>query len=320
MKSLKTKLAGLLVITFTISAVILHKGKENLESDKFSSKLFDEKQSSLILGTSKAEKLPVRPINSILKKHNTQHSNFYNYAFHLGASPYGPLYYEKVMSFVKSNPDSINAFILCVDPWALSCKKNKDSAQYFGERTTYMSFDLNSSFPKERYFHKYYTQSYITLFMDKKDISKTSVRPDSLLVKKQTQAKMYSYKNEHLFSSQISTIRYSYFEKLIESLKNYGTVYLVILPTSKEMVTLESKYCPDFTIRINSTAKKHNLGLIDFTPVTSNYLCPDGNHLFSSDAAKVSSVIADIIILNEPGNNNNNNTNLLLNYLKIENN
>ena len=92
-------------------------------------------------------------------------------------------------------------------------------------------------------------------------------------------------------NSAFSQLRYSYFEKLIVELKNHGEVYLVRLPVSRQMIELEKEYMQDFGYKIQSTANNNNIRFIDFYPEATNYLCPDGNHLYWKDAAWVSKKI-----------------------------
>jgi hypothetical protein len=251
---------------------------------------------SLIIGTSKAEKLPTSELNA----GTIQYEPFYNFAFNLGMSPYGPVYNKQIIKRVTEMPksDKKKVFLLCVDPWAFSnSKKFPNDSTKFYETETEINFIADSKLSPIHYFLKYYRQSYINLFLPQNDAPVVESRPDSSFIDKHMSSKIAAYRKHNFENSAFSQLRYSYFEKLIVELKNHGEVYLVRLPVSRQMIELEKEYMQDFGYKIQSTANKNNIGFIDFYPEAVNYLCPDGNHLYWEDAASVSKKISQFIQL-----------------------
>jgi len=296
MKTYNKLLFVFLTVFFTV-VVIAQLGIKSQFKDKYKQKIFSEKQTSLLIGTSKAEKLNVDAMNKVLD--GCGYSTVYNYAFNLGMSPYGPLYNQSILNKIKRTEGEKQVFILAIDPWAVSStNKAPDDSTLFGELDTPIKFIRDDSWVDDySYFFQYYRGSYYTLFLPEKN--EEEVEPTVEFVKKHTKSKIAAYRKINFENSAISQVRYSYFEELIDELKSYGQVVLVRLPVSCEMVSLEKEYTPLFQQIVNETAKKYNVEFLDFYDHCDQFLCTDGNHLFKKDAKEVSELIAEFILKNE---------------------
>jgi hypothetical protein len=208
-----------------------------------------------------------------------------------------------------------------VDPWALAEKKNsaKDSS-YLPEKSTQINFNTRQQFATVKYFLKTYSKSYYTLFLPKADFlqKEDKKRPNQDFIKNHLNAKMRSYKREHFFDEKISDKRLNSLRSLIDTLKTEGEIYIVKLPVSQQMISLEHQFSPSFDKKIASIISEHKLELIDFYKYTDSFLCPDGIHLWQPDADTVSLIISDIIKLNENGSLKKEGVNLVESYLNTK--
>ena len=83
-------------------------------SDSFYLKFTTPKQTSLILGNSKAAQgLKPEVFTHKLKK------NIYNYSFAINTSPFGPKYLKSIQSKLDTTNDN-GLFIISIDSWSLS--------------------------------------------------------------------------------------------------------------------------------------------------------------------------------------------------------
>lgn len=67
---------------------------------------------------------------------------------------------------------------------------------------------------------------------------------------------------------------------MINYLRTKGRVYLVRLPTSKELIAIENKKYPHFNTLIRDMARKQNVQFFDFSANYAEYDYTDGNHLY----------------------------------------
>ncbi|HLV40385.1 hypothetical protein [Xanthomarina sp.] len=87
-------------------------------TDAFYKKLSSQKQTSLIVGSSRAAQ-GIHPniIDSVYGS-----NSIYNYGFTISASPYGKAYYTSILSKLKRKEEK-GVFIIAVTPWSLSENK-----------------------------------------------------------------------------------------------------------------------------------------------------------------------------------------------------
>lgn len=276
--------------------IIVERGKSELESDVAFTKIFSGQHQSMILGTSRAAMLDASTLCTSLQEPDM---DCFNYAFHLGASPYGPKYARSILN--RIDPQTKNGvFILCIDPWALATKKaTADDSTQFQENETFIEFNPNQVLAEYRYFIKNDKNPYYSLFLPKKEKSHLEQegegRPSEAFVEKHQRAKLEYYKKNHLNEDTLSGIRLAALDGLITKLSTYGSVFLVRLPISSEMMALEKQFSPEFSAMMEALAQKHQAGVIDFYPFAHRFLCPDGNHLYREDALRVSATIGNVV-------------------------
>lgn len=298
--------------------IVIYIGVDTIQKTSNYQKIFVKKQNSLIIGTSRAAKLNA-DIISYEVSNKILPSGIYNFAFNLSMSPYCPSYNQSIIKHVNFESNEKGVFILCIDPWALSEKKHsKNNSNNLNQHSKLVNFNNNQDFATIKYFLQTYSKPYINLFLPPKSTSNNikKEKPNKEYIKHHLSAKIASYKRQHFSNKKISDKRFSSLKSLIDTLSTKGKVYLIKIPVSNEMINLEHKFSPDFDTKIKSLISQSNIKLIDFYNYSSSFLCPDGNHLWSTDADTVSLIIADIIQLNESKILSKNKVNLIEAYLE----
>lgn len=296
---------------------IVFRGLKILEQDPIAKKVFALPQNSLILGTSRAALLDGTLITEAMNKEDILFDSVFNFAFNLGASPYGPSYTDHIKrKLIKAPDEKQRVFILCIDPWALSAAKSRpnDSLPFY-ESNTFITFNTNQKWAKLKYFRSYFPQPYYTLFLPQKKNRNHLERPTKDHIQKHLKGKIEAYKTFNAVNNKLSKARIAHLDTLIQYLNKMGEVYLIKLPIAQEMIDLEKWYAPTFNDEIKALKKKHGISLIDFYPYTNQFLCPDGNHLFYEDARVVSQIIGDIIRLKSAASMTEHSSNLLENFI-----
>lgn len=271
-------------------------------SDPFYLRTTTPKQENLILGTSRAAQgISPNVLNQITN------IDFYNYAFTIAHSPYGEVYYKSTIQKLNRTPNSTH--ILCVDPWAISSKFSSTGQELFPEDTRVLNqVSSVSSKPNFKYIlnnHKIYENVAKNIlypnsistrgFLDQYGWYHIQNIPnDSVLTRKNIEAKVNVYLTQNLPNRAFSTTRYEYLLKTIQVLKKTGKVFLVRLPIHPKMYEIEQQLMPDFDTKIK-TAVELSDNYLDFTPQNSNFEYTDGNHLFKHSAIKVSTLLGDWI-------------------------
>lgn len=287
-----------IIVFFTLASLSLIFLKVADYSSKYDlnySKLSSSKQSSLIIGTSRA----AQGIDPILLDSITQpilgNCSMYNYAFNLGCSPFGPAYYKAIINKVSQDQnDSLKMFIVTVDPWSISDFKEvyqPKEVNHYEDLTFLGKIDQFSGNPNYSYLIKSFRRPLYSVFITDKSKPTVRNRGAYLLSKHEysqksidshVKAKMESYRKKQFSKKQFSQKRYAYFEKTISELKKYGQVIIVRLPVSKEMRNLEMEYMPTFSEKIELTSEKLRVPFYNPFEKSGEYLSVDGNHLHGS--------------------------------------
>jgi hypothetical protein len=298
--------------------VLLHLGLALLAdgtTDDYYLKFSSPKQSSLILGTSRAKQ---GIIPSVLSS-SIENSDYqiFNFSFTLKSSPFGLVYYNAIKQKIDLKSKD-GCFIVTVDPWSISekiCDLNKspDSLSVLlgiSDFTSKPNFKyLFKKFPHgwgrillnriEKPILKYYsgdlnssmTGSFSVLDNDGWLDVYTSL--DSAFVKRKEEVKFKTYKYNSVMRT-CSEKRIEYLNATIEFLKNHGDVYLVRMPVHKKMLSIEQQYMPDFNERI-SNAIFMSEGYFDFSTLDNEYRYTDGNHLTKTSGKEVTQKIGQWI-------------------------
>ena len=263
-------------------------------TDPFYLRFTTPKQSSLILGTSRAaQDLHPFEINNLLSR-----NDLYNYAFTIQHSPFGPVYLNSIKR--KLNLKSTDGlFIIAVDPWSISSKcNNPNELTEFRELESCVAktFIVNMKpniiylFQNFRYFELLQTKT-SPMFLHDDGWLELTVDIDSSLIKKRTDKKIETYKKTMLPYYKFSKVRLSYLVKTIHFLKQHGKVFLVRLPIHPRMMELEQILMPDFdSIIHNATLTCDNY--FNMTYLDSDFDYIDGNHQTVESGKEATQILA----------------------------
>lgn len=306
------------IILFLSIVALLHLGLAfiaDVTTDDYYLKFSSPKQSSLILGTSRAKQ---GIIPSVLSS-SIENSNLsiFNFSFTLKSSPFGLVYYNAIKQKIDLESKD-GCFIVTVDPWSLSKKisdvnKTPDSLSVlFGisDFTSQPNFKyLFKQFPHgwgrillnriEKPILKYYSSqldSSLTgafSMLDNDGWLDVYTPLDSAFVKRKEAEIFESYRNKSNYQTG-SESRIEYLDTIVEFLSNHGKVYVVRLPVHKKMLSIEQQYMPDFNNKISNALLKSK-GYLDFSTLDNEYSYTDGNHLTKTSAKEVTQHIGEWI-------------------------
>ena len=211
-------------IAFTFSQVDGRK-------DQFYLRLISSKQHSLILGTSRgAQGIKPHTIDSVLG-----HKGLFNYAFTLGHSPYGKVYYESVAKKLISPPlndQREGLFILEVSPWSIGSESD-DETEFAEEDRFLGELHSVSCNPNLEYLLDFYPNLFIHIFY-RGDSTKllhdngwleVTIPMNAKVVDERVQDKMNNYGNNMFPRYRFSETRYRYLKKTVELLQKRGRVF-----------------------------------------------------------------------------------------------
>jgi hypothetical protein len=272
-------------------------------TDPFYLRFTTPKQSSMILGTSRAAQ-GIRPdvLNPLL-----DHPDLFNYAFTVQHSPYGPTYLKSITQ--KLDTATIDGlFILSVDPWSISSTgiDPNDTLQFHelgGALALVPRVDVDPNLP---YLLHSYRDHYIKIFapspmfLHENGWLEVSISMDEASVQDRTARKIESYRNSSLPIFQFSQERLRYLVKTIQFLQQYGTVMMARLPVHPELMAIDDQLMPDFNRIIEATARARHIDYYDMTHLNEQFGYTDGNHLSKESAIEVSELIASRVLVGRP--------------------
>lgn len=258
-------------------------------TDAFYKKLSSSKQTSLIVGSSRAAQ-GIRPniVDSVYGS-----NGIYNYGFTISASPYGRSYYESISSKLNRKYKK-GVFIICVTPWALSENKfnTHDDNVYpedkdFIGKTNFVNMNPNVEYLLESYIprneaiirNKNRKGWYQTFYVHDNGWLEVSIESDRISTSFRTKNKIESYQKKLFNYTGFSEYRSDYLIKTISLFKEHGDVYLVRIPVIQEMLKIEYELMPDFDENMNEIAKAYQIPYINMMPFNNEYDFTDGNHL-----------------------------------------
>ena len=274
--------------------------RANGYTDPYYIRFTTSKQSSLILGTSRAAQgLQPKIFNEELNR-----DDFFNYSFTIGHCPFGKVYLESIKR--KLNPEMNGGiFIVCVDPWGISSKnEDPNDIKIFRENKRSLKMKFVNLNPNIFYLLSYYDKHYINLLRHIKTPLllhsdgwlEVTVKMDSASTHNRRQELIKRYKEKYLPRYKFSSVRYGYLSKTIDFLKDFGEVYLVRLPVHLRMDELDNLLVPDFNEKINYLCYLHNVRYLTFENELLDYEYTEANHLWKESGAKVSERIAKWIL------------------------
>ena len=299
------------ILYFSLIAIVIHivfAYCANGSTDEYYLKFSSPKQSSLVLGTSRAlQGVIPSAVDSVL---DFPRPNLFNFAFTLTSSPYGECYLDAIKAKLETGTQK-GYFILTIDPWSISERK-LISPEIDDRRSVLFGMRNFNSHPNFEYLMKKYPSGWgmipfknLELLFLKKNYKKlnNSVKGSFNLLSDdgwlnvytsldksfvaQKELKKFNTYNQNSLDRQFSPYRYDYLIKIIEYLNSKGSVYLVRLPVPPKMLQIESEYTPDFEHLISSAISKTD-GYLDMTIIENNHDFTDGNHLSRQSAKEVS--------------------------------
>ncbi|HPE82607.1 MAG: hypothetical protein KDC94_07615 [Aequorivita sp.] len=283
---LESSLFALVIITSVYFVFLQADGK----SDPFYLRTTTPKQSSLILGTSKAAQgLMPEVLNPYLKK------DIYNFSFTVAHSPFGPAYLSAIEKKLERNSKN-GVFIVTVDPWSISSDGiDPNDENQFGESKSFMgTLSSFSSKPNVSYMLNNYGDNYIKILLN---FSLMEVHCDGWLevfppmdstsVKSRIAGNIQEQKAK-LKDYNFSQTRYEYLKKTIEILKSHGKVYLVKLPVDTRIAAIEARLLPNFDEKIDALAESVSVPYLNLMNSDTKFTFTDGIHLYKDSAKDVS--------------------------------
>ena len=306
------------IILFLSIVSLLHIGLALLAdgtTDDYYLKFSTPKQSSLILGTSRAKQGIIPSVLSSSIENNNL--SFFNFSFTLTSSPFGVVYYNAIKQKIDLESE-YGCFIVTVDPWSIS-KKISDENRTTDSLSVLFGISDFTSKPNFKYLFKQFPHGWGRILLNRieKPILKsysgqlnssmtgsfsvldndgwldvyTSL--DSGFVKRKEEEMFETYRNKSIYRTG-SESRIEYLDTIIEFLSNHGDVYVVRLPVHKKMLSIEQQYMPDFNEKISNAILKSK-GYLDFSTLDNEYRYTDGNHLTKTSAKKVTQNIGEWI-------------------------
>lgn len=278
----------------------------NGDSDPFYLRFTSSKQNSLILGTSRSAQGLVPSILDDVFTELDNESHFFNYSFTVAHSPYGATYLESIKRKLDVSSGK-GIFILAVDPWSISCKKeNLNDPESFREVDLILAemHFVNASPNVEYLLYSYDNQYWNLLFSKKHDYGshlhkngwlEVAVSMDSISRNKRLNKKIEDYRNEKLPDYAFSDVRLKSLKETIEFLKEHGDVLLVRLPVAVEMLGIENDLMPLFNDEMIKLSKIYNVDYFNMTRSSQKYLFTDGNHLYKESSKLVSQELVQMI-------------------------
>ena len=97
-------------------------------------------------------------------------------------------------------------------------------------------------------------------------------------------------------NTKIMTLRVQYLEKIIEFLKQHGSVYLVRLPVGEKLTALENENFPQLTRITTKVATDHEVPFFDMSSMGLTPQFVDGDHVYKTSGKEVSIRLARLIL------------------------
>jgi len=269
--------------------------------EPFYARFTTQEQSVMAFGTSRVAQ---GIVPEVLNGMGISEQPFFNYAFTVAHSPYGPAYYESIRKKLK--PTRNGVFILGITPWSIAGNMEypNDSTKFREIGACVATTQQVCQWPNFEYFFENYDQPQQTVtipflednpsFLHGDGWLEVTANMDVRVVENRLKAKLASYKRNMLPNYTFSSLRLRYFLKTIELLKPLGKVYLVRIPIHPKMMELENKFMPNFDKRIQAAVELSD-GYYDLTPRNSDFEYTDGNHLYKESSKKVTQEIASWI-------------------------
>lgn len=266
--------------------------------DFYYKRISSPRQNSLVIGSSRSAQGIVPSIINDQLHSVTPSAKLYNFSFAASYSPYGEVYFNSIVK--KIDPQTNNGiFILTVDQGSISGDGNEleidKRLSFLAELRSVsvnpnLGYILNSRQP-------YWTRLLYNFFFGKGYLHddgwlEMKISNDSLTRSSRLKAKL---KGQYGLGLSLSDYRLDYLKKTVEFLKDYGDVYLVVLPNHPLVQERFAISAPWFNDVLNEISVKYSIGFIDFSKQAHQYEYTDGTLLTAEYAKVISKEIAEWI-------------------------
>ena len=289
-------------------AVFYYLAQDPTDLDMFYPKVSQGTTNYLILGSSAAFHglEPNMVFDGFAKK-----DEGLNFAFSNATSPYGKVYLDNIKKKVKTTSTQKGVFVLEVNPFNISVKDSTiKKLSDFRENELFLNRirNINTSpnieylstiVEKPLYF--YLTRKLFSIEAQSEvkrngwfENTKLKAPLTSAEIKRRENHKkktIATYRKDVFPYYQFSETRLNSFLETIAFLKNYGEIYVVELPVSKEMQALRDEYMSDFSKKIEGLAKEHHFHYYNLIEACPDCTTVDGNHLIPTDAFRISKLL-----------------------------
>lgn len=302
MKKFLIKIIPYFVAVITVFAVLGSYADGNTDNNYMHFAV--EKPQNIILGDSRGAQGIVPDV-----LYDKLSVKFDNFSLNIVESPYGQIYLKALKR--KLDPETKDGiFILTVNPWSLSLDKNvRNIKDYPEERSPLNDMHFYDWSPNYEYLLKHYTRSWFKLYTERADAvgrSNSFLHEDGWMeinvnmhkdsVAARTARKTLDY--EGLAKAvELYPERLKAFNEIINFLKTKGTVYLVRIPTSKNLTAIENRKYPHFNKLLEDISRKQNVKAFDFSKRYEDYQYTDGNHMYKESSKILTAQIADSILV-----------------------
>jgi len=281
---------------FIISYIFLFTGND---VDSFYERFTVKKQSSLILGSSRAAQA-IEP--EVLIRKLKLKNGIYNYAFTLSPAKWGPPYLKSIKKKLIENNKTDNIFILECNPWSFYSKP--DNIGEFPEKNSIpnsiiwpnMNPNLEYFFGGLQYPNMHLIASKLICDKEPTFVNEfgrlvINLKYDSLNILKKMKNKLKIYESKYR-NEVIDSTRFFYLNETVNFLSKKGKVYLVRLPISNQMLSLEEKLISDFDGKMDDV---QNANYINLKSLSNDLITTDGNHLHNKFTGTITNILADSI-------------------------
>ncbi len=267
--------------------------------DFYYKRISSPKQNSLVIGSSRSAQGIVPDImNEKLESVNSS-AKLYNFSFAASYSPFGEVYLNSIkMKIDSQKKDGI--FLVTVDPGSIS----GDGNELINDKKLSFLADLKSvsSNPNLEYIlnprQPYWTRLLYNFFFGKGQLHddgwlEMKIPNDSATRAYRLEAKL---RGQYGLSYNLSEYRLNYLNKTVEFLKDYGDVFLVVMPNHPLVQKRFEVSAPWLESVLEEIIHTYNVEVIDFTESASRYEYTDGTHLTAESARKFSADLAKRVI------------------------
>ncbi len=297
MKRLLLQLAVFCVLVLLLLTALVFRAGGN--TDDYYNKFASSPPENLIFGTSKASQaMQPKIFKEVLGK------DFFNYAFTLAHSPYGPIYLESIKHKVK--PGTTNGtFILTVDPWSISTISStpNDPNKFYEFQHCLVDMKHVNLHPNVFYLWKHYSFKWYELafgretnvFVHKDGWLEVDISMEPKGVAWLLKRKIMDYSEKRRPLYNYSSLRVEYLKETIEWLNERGDVYLVHLPVHDKLYEIGDDLVPQFD-SLMYALEPMTEGYYNMTPDSADYRYVDGNHIYRESGKLASRRVAEFVL------------------------